>query len=188
MFGAWTEAALLLLVVDGVDQFPKSDLTAGAAAAVAGWVVVMAAVDGVPLRVFVRLANGDGATVLLLLVDPPNTEAALLAGTVVTGLLLVMDDGGTKVAAAGASPKMGLKVGAAGVLSEAEVVEEAEVVLTEKMGLKPEESRGLELLLLEAAVATGVEDEDAAAVVIPNRLPPVAAGPPPPLPPAALTA
>lgn len=164
-FGAWTEAAVLLLVVDGVGQFPKSDLTAGAAAgAAAGCVVVTEAAEGVLLRVFVRPANGDDATVLLL-VGPPNMEAVVLAGTVETGLVLVRDEGCPKVAVAEASPKMGLKVGAAGVLSEVEVVEDDEVALTEKMGLKPEASRGLALPVLTVAV-TGFEAEDAAVVLI----------------------
>lgn len=79
---------------------------------------------------------------------------------------------------------MGLKLGAGGVLSDAGVDEE-EVALTEKMGLKPEASRGLALLtvVVLAAVVTGFEAEEAAGVFIwvvsPNGLPAAAAGPPP---------
>lgn len=66
---------------------------------------------------------------------------------------------------------MGLKSGTGGLFSGAVVAEE--VVVTEKMGLNPEASRGLVLLtdaeLLAGAVAraaTGLEAEEAAGVVI----------------------
>lgn len=65
---------------------------------------------------------------------------------------------------------MGLKFWAGGLLSGADVAEEV-VVVTEKMGLNPEVSRGLVLLtdpeLLAGAVAvTGLEAEEAVGVLI----------------------
>lgn len=59
---------------------------------------------------------------------------------------------------------MGLKLGAAAALSDVGGAEDEEVVLTEKMGLKPEASRGLVLLLLLVAM-TGFEAEEAAVAV-----------------------
>lgn len=59
-----------------------------------------------------------------------------------------------------AAPKMGLKFWAGGLLSVAEVAAGVEVVVTEKIGLNPEASRGLVLPtdaeLLAGAVAVAV--------------------------------
>lgn len=173
VLGACSEAEELVLVVDGVGQFPKRDFTAGGAA---GCVVVMEPVEAVPVVVLVKPGKTDGATVLLL-VNPPNIEDVLLGAAVEAGLLLVRDGGCPKPAPAAASPKMGLKFWTAGLLSE---VGGAEVVaVTAKMGLNPETSRGLvvltasELLAGAAVAATGLEAEEAEGVLIwpasPNR-------------------
>lgn len=82
LLGACAAGAELVLVVDGADQFPNWDFTAGWAA---GCVVVMEPVEE---AVLVMLGNTDGATVVLL-VNPPNIEAALLEDTADAGLVLV---------------------------------------------------------------------------------------------------
>lgn len=167
--------AELVLVVDGVDQFPKWDVIAGWAA---GCVVVMEPVEAVPVGVLVKPGKTDAATVVLL-VDPPNIEDVLLEETVDDGLVVVRDGGCPKPPPAVVLPKMGLKVWTEGLLSGADMAEEEEVVLTEKMGLNPEASRGLVLLsdseLLTGAVVavTGLDAEKAVGVLIwlvrPNR-------------------
>lgn len=182
VLGACTEAELVL-VVDGVDQFPKKDVTAGWAV---GCLAVMEPVEAVPVGVLVIPGKTDGLwtdETVVLLVDP-NTEDTLLEETVEAGGLLllvvvevVVRDGGVpKPAPAAASPKMGLKFRTEGLLSAVGVAEE--VVVTAKMGLNPEASRGLVLLtdpaLLAGAVAvTGIEAEEAAGALSwltsPNR-------------------
>lgn len=90
VLGTCTEAVELVLVaVDGVDQFPNRDLTAGGAA---GCAVVMEPVDAVPVGVLVIVMPGktDGAAVVLL-VTPPNIEDVLLEETVEAGLVVVRD-------------------------------------------------------------------------------------------------
>lgn len=176
MFGACTGAELVL-VVDGVDQLPKKDFTAGWAA---GCVAAMEPVEAVPVGVLVIPGKTDGATVVLL-VDP-NTEDVLLEETVAAGLVeaaVVREGGAPKPAPTAASPKMGLKFGTDGLLSGVGVAEEVVVVVvTAKMGLNPEASRGLVLLtdpelLAGAAAVTGLEAEEAVEVLIwltsPNR-------------------
>lgn len=75
--------AELVLVVDGADQFPKRDLTAGSAA---DCVAVMELVEAVP--VVVMPGKTDGVTVVLL-ADPPNIEDVVLEETVESGLAAV---------------------------------------------------------------------------------------------------
>lgn len=74
----------MVLVVDGADQFPKRDFTAGWAA---DCVLVMEVVEAVPVGVLVIPGKTDGVTVVLL-VDP-NIEDALLEHTVEAGLEVV---------------------------------------------------------------------------------------------------
>lgn len=147
-----------MLVVDGVDQFPKRDFTAGWAA---GCVAVMELVEAVPL--LVKPGKTDAATVVLL-VDPPNIEDVLLEETVEAGLVVVRDEGSPKPAPVVASPKMGLKFWTGGLLSGVDVAEEV-VVVTVKMGLNPEASRGLALLAGAVAVAVTVLDAEEALVI-----------------------
>lgn len=145
----------MVLVVDVVFQFPKRDFIAGCGA---GCEVGREPVD-VP-AVVVEPENRDGPAVLLL-VDPPNTEAVLLVLEIVEAAFALARDGGCpKPVAAVASPKMGLKFWTGGLLSEADVAEVA-VAVTAKMGLKPEAISGLVLLtdaeLLAGAAVTAVE-------------------------------
>ncbi len=178
VLGACAEAELVL-VVDGADQFPKRDFTAGWAA---GCVVVMEPAEAVPVGVLVKPGKTDGTTVVLL-VDPPKIEDVLLEETVEAGLVVVRDGDCPKPAPA--APKMGLKFWTGGLVSGVDVAEE--VAVTAKMGLNPEASRGLVLLtdseLLAGAVTgavTGLEDEEAVGVLIwlasPNRPAPVTGG------------
>lgn len=147
----------MVLVVDVVFQFPKRDFIAGCGA---GCEVGREPVD-VP-AVVVEPENRDGPAVLLL-VDPPNTEAVLLVLEIVEAAFALARDGGCpKPVAAVASPKMGLKFWTGGLLSEADVAEVVVVVaVTAKMGLKPEAISGLVLLtdaeLLAGAAVTAVE-------------------------------
>lgn len=166
--------------MDGVDQLPKKDFTAGWTA---GCVAVMEPEEAVPVGVLVIPGKTDGATVVLLV--EPNTEDVVLEETVAAGLVevvVVREGGAPKPAPTAASPKMGLKFGTEGLLSGVGVAEEV-VVVTAKMGLNPEASRGLVLLtdpeLLAGAVAvTGLEAEEAVEVLIwltsPNRPDPAA--------------
>lgn len=174
--------AELVLIVDGADQFPKRDLAAGWAA---GCAAVMEPVEAAPVGVLVMLGKMDGAAVVLL-VDP-NIEGALLEETVEAGLVVARDGDCPKAAPALALPKMGLKVWAGGLLSGVDVTEEEVVVMAAKMGLNPEDSRGLVLMpdpeLLAGAVAvavTGLEAEEAVGVLIwlasPNRPVPATGG------------
>lgn len=145
----------MVLVVDVVFQFPKRDFIAGCGA---GCEVGREPVD-VP-AVVVEPENRDGPAVLLL-VDPPNTEAVLLVLEIVEAAFALARDGGCpKPVAAVASPKMGLKFWTGGLLSEADVAEVV-VAVTAKMGLKPEAISGLVLLtdaeLLAGAPVTAVE-------------------------------
>lgn len=145
----------MVLVVDVVFQFPKRDFIAGCGA---GCEVGREPVD-VP-AVVVEPENRDGPAVLLL-VDPPNTEAVLLVLEIVEAAFALARDGGCpKPVAAVASPKMGLKFWTGGLLSEADVAEVV-VAVTAKMGLKPEAISGLVLLtdaeLLAGAAVTAVE-------------------------------
>lgn len=178
MFGACAKAELVL-VVDGVDQFPKRDFTAGWAAVC---VAVMEPVEVVPVGVLDMPGKTDGATVVLL-VDPPNIDV-LLEETVEAGLVVVRDGGCPKPASAVVPPKMGLKLWTEGLLSGVDVVEEV-MGVTAKMGLNPEASRGLLLLtdpelLAGAAAVTRLEAEEAVGVMIwfpsPNRPAPAACG------------
>lgn len=148
----------MVLVVDVVFQFPKRDFIAGCGA---GCDVGREPVD-VPavVVVVVKPENRDGPAVLLL-VDPPNTEAVLLVLEIVEAAFALARDGGCpKPVAAVASPKMGLKFWTGGLLSEADVAEVV-VAVTAKMGLKPEAISGLVLLtdaeLLAGAGVTAVE-------------------------------
>lgn len=156
----------MVLVVEGADQFPKRDFTAGWAA---GCVAVMEPVEAVPVGVLVKPGKADGATVVLL-VDPPNIEDVLLEETVEAGLVVVRDGDCPKPVPAVVAPKMGLKFWTGGLLSGVDVAEE--VVVTAKMGLNPDARRGLVLLdteLLAGAVAvavTGLEAEEAVGVLI----------------------
>lgn len=145
----------MVLVVDVVFQFPKRDFIAGCGA---GCEVGREPVD-VP-AVVVEPENRDGPAVLLL-VDPPNTEAVLVVLEIVEAAFALARDGGCpKPVAAVASPKMGLKFWTGGLLSEADVAEVV-VAVTAKMGLKPEAISGLVLLtdaeLLAGAAVTAVE-------------------------------
>lgn len=160
--------AELLLVVDGVDQFPKRDFTAGWAA---GCVVEMEPVEALPVGVLVMLGKAGGATVVLP-VDPPNIEDVVFVGPVETGLVVVRDGGCPKLAPAVAPPKMGVKFWTEGLLSGVDVAAEV-VVATSKMGLNPEANRGLVLLTdpellagAAAAAVTGLEAEEAVGVLI----------------------
>lgn len=147
----------MVLVVDVVFQFPNRDFIAGCGA---GCEVGREPVD-VP-AVVVEPENRDGPAVLLL-VDPPNTEAVLLVLEIVEAAFALARDGGCpKPVAAVASPKMGLKFWTGGLLSEADVAEVVvAVAVTAKMGLKPEAISGLVLLtdaeLLAGAAVTAVE-------------------------------
>lgn len=146
---------MVVLVVDVVFQFPKRDFIAGCGA---GCEVGREPVD-VP-AVVVEPENRDGPAVLLL-VDPPNTEAVLVVLEIVEAAFALARDGGCpKPVAAVASPKMGLKFWTGGLLSEADVAEVV-VAVTAKMGLKPEAISGLALLtdaeLLAGAAVTAVE-------------------------------
>lgn len=146
---------MVVLVVDVVFQFPNRDFIAGCGA---GCEVGREPVD-VP-AVVVEPENRDGPAVLLL-VDPPNTEAVLLVLEIVEAAFALARDGGCpKPVAAVASPKMGLKFWTGGLLSEADVAEVV-VAVTAKMGLKPEAISGLVLLtdaeLLAGAAVTAVE-------------------------------
>lgn len=145
----------MVLVVDVVFQFPNRDFIAGCGA---GCEVGREPVD-VP-AVVVEPENRDGPAVLLL-VDPPNTEAVLVVLEIVEAAFALARDGGCpKPVAAVASPKMGLKFWTGGLLSEANVAEVV-VAVTAKMGLKPEAISGLVLLtdaeLLAGAAVTAVE-------------------------------
>lgn len=148
---------MVVLVVDVVFQFPNRDFIAGCGA---GCEVGREPVD-VP-AVVVEPENRDGPAVLLL-VDPPNTEAVLVVLEIVEAAFALARDGGCpKPVAAVASPKMGLKFWTGGLLSEADVAEVVVVVaVTAKMGLKPEAISGLVLLtdaeLLAGAAVTAVE-------------------------------
>lgn len=167
----------LVLDVVGVDQFPKRDVTAGWAA---GCRPVMEPVEAVLVGVLVTPAKTDGAAVVLLVT--PNMVDVLLAAPVEAGLVVERDGACPNPAPEAASPKMGLKVWTAGLVSGADVAEVVEVVVVPaKMGLSPEVSRGLVLLasveLLAGAVTAavmGLEAGEAAAVPIwvdrPNRL------------------
>lgn len=131
--------------------------------------------------VLVEPENRDGPAVLLL-VDPPNTEAVLLVLEIVEAAFALARDGGCpKPVAAVASPKMGLKFWTGGLLSEADVAEVVVVVaVTAKMGLKPEAISGLVLLtdaeLLAGAAVTAAEldveeaEEALTWLATPNRL------------------
>lgn len=148
-FGAWIKAEELLLVVG---QSPNRDFATGWEA---GCEVVREPVD---VLVVVKPGKTDGAAVLLL-VDPPNIEAALLVLEIVeTAFAAVRDGGCPKPPAAVASPKMGLKFWTGGLLSEADVAEE--VAVTAKIGLNPEANSGLVLLtdteMLAGAAVTAV--------------------------------
>lgn len=169
---------MVVLVVDVVFQFPKRDFIAGCGA---GCEVGREPVD-VPavVVVVVKPENRDGPAVLLL-VDPPNTEAVLLVLEIVEAAFALARDGGCpKPVAAVASPKMGLKFWTGGLLSEADVAEVVVVAVTAKMGLKPEAISGLVLLtdaeLLAGAAVTAVEldveeaEEAPTWLATPNRL------------------
>lgn len=140
--------AELVLVVDGAGQFPKRDLTAsGCVAEVVTEVLLEEEEEGVPVRVLAKPGKADGATVVLLV--KPNIEGVLLEETVDDGLVVVRDDGCPKPPPAVVLAKMGLKFWTAGLLSEGGAAEEEEVeVVTEKMGLNPEDSRGLAVLVI----------------------------------------
>lgn len=170
--------------MDGVDQFPKRDFTAGWAA---GCVVGMEPVEAVPVGAMVMPGKADGAAVVLL-VDPPNTEAVVFEETVATGLVVVRGGACPKLTPAVAAPKMGVKFGTEGLLSVVDVTEQVVVAaVTSKMGLNPEASRGFVLLTdpellagAEAAAVTGLEAEEAGGVLIgvgsPNRPAPATGG------------
>lgn len=126
--------------------------------------------------VVLKPEKADGAAVELL-VKPPNIEGVLPADSVDADDVVVRAEGAAKAGAAGAavaSPKIGLKFWMGALLSEDDVAGVVVVVAAAKMGLKPETSRGLLLLLLGAGVAdTGVEVDGAEGELIwldkPNR-------------------
>lgn len=101
--GACTKAELVL-VVDGADQFPKKDFTAGWAA---GFVVVVEPVEAVSLGVLVKPGKADGVTVVLL-VNPPNIEGVLFEETVDVGLVVVRVGSGPNPELAVVLPKIDL--------------------------------------------------------------------------------
>lgn len=140
----------LVVIVDGVKQLPKRDFAAV-------WAVGCVVVEAVPVGVLVNPGKTDGAAVVLL-VELPNIEGVLLEETVEAGLVVVSDGDCPKPAPAVAPPKMGLKFWSGGLLCGADVAEEA--VVTAKMGLNPEASRGF-VLLSDSALLAG-----AAAVVV----------------------
>lgn len=164
--------AELVLVVDGVDQFPKRDFTAGCAA---GCVVVMELEEAIPVVVLLKPGKTDGADVVLL-IGPPNINV-LLEETIGVVLMVVSDGGCPKPAPAVAPPKMGLKSWTGGLLSGVDVAEEA--VVMAKMGLNPEASTGfvlltdLEVLAGAPGAVTGLEAVEAEGVLFwlasPNR-------------------
>lgn len=159
VFGTCADAELVLVVVDA-DQLLKRDFTAGWAAVC---VAVMEPVEVAPVGVLVWPGKTDGATVVLL-VDP-NIEDVLLEENVEAGLVVVRDGDCPKPAPAVVPPKMGLKFWTEGLLSGVDVADEV-VVVTAKMGLNPEASRGLLLLtdpelLPGPAAETGLEADEA---------------------------
>lgn len=158
VFGACTEAELVL-VVDGADQFPKRDFAAGWAA---GSVVVVEPVEAVPVRVFDMPGKADGVTVVVP-IEAPNIEDVLVKAAVEAGLVVVMDEGCPKPELPVASPKIGLKVWTAGLLSCVGVPEEA--VVTAKMGLKVLLTEMLAGAAAAAAVFGLEAEEDEGAVL-----------------------
>lgn len=169
----------LVLVVDGVGQFPNRVLLAGWAA---GSVVVVVLVDDViPAEMLAKPVKSDGAAVLLLS-NPPNIEDVLVEEGLVAELVAVRHGGcwEPKLVPAvllGVLPKMGLKVGTAGLFSSPDVDEE--VVVATKIGLNPDTGRELVLpansvLLAGGTVAAaGLPAEETAGVLrllaSPNR-------------------
>lgn len=130
--------------------------------------VVTELVEAVPVGRLVKPGKSDGATVVLL-VDP-NNEGVLLEETVDDGLVVVRDGGCTKPPLAVVLSKMGLKFWTAGLLSEGGTAEEeleegVVVVVTEKMGLNPEASRGLVVLVLLVLMGVSELLDGAAAAV-----------------------
>lgn len=138
-------AVVAVLVAGAALQLPKRDLTDG-------WVAgsVEGAEAGVPAVLLDKPVNNEEAgTAALLLVSLVNTEDALAA---VEGAEVAAAAAGCpKAMLAVALPKMGLKVGAAGLLSGAEAA--GAVAVAPKMGLNKEVRRGLVLLAVSVVVA-----------------------------------
>lgn len=155
--GGTTEDELVLVVE--ADQFPKREFTVGWAAVC---VTVTGAVEAVPVGALVMTGKMDAVTVVLL-AEPPNKEDVLVEETAEVGLVVVREAGCPKLTPAVEPPKMGLKLWTEGLLSGAAVAEElVVVVVTAKMGLNPEDSRGLALLtepelLAGTPTVTGLE-------------------------------
>lgn len=148
--GAGAEVELVL-VVDGAGQFPNRVLPAGWAA---GSLVVVALADAVVVaEMLVKPVKSDGAAVLLL-INPPNIEDVLVEVVLGPELEAVTDGGCPKVVLAVVLPKMGLKVGTAGLFSCPDVDEEVVVVAT-KIGLKPDTGSELVLPANSALVVWG---------------------------------
>lgn len=155
LFGTCAELALA----------PKRDLIAGGAA---GCEAMMEPLEAVTVGALAKPGKTDEAAVVLL-ADAPNIEDVELEEAAERGLVVVRDGGCPKLPLEETPPKMGLKSWTGGLLSVA-VVAAVEVVVTAKMGLKPEESRGLLLvtgpeLLTGAAAVMGFDAEEAAAVL-----------------------
>lgn len=143
------------VIAGGALQFPNRDLTDGGAAGL---------VEGAVLLDSPVNREAAGATVLLL-VSLLNTVADALA---LEGA--EVEAGCPKALVAVALPNMGLKVGRAGVPSEAGAV-------APKMGLNTEARRGLLLLVVSVVavvvvVGAGEEDGAVSGLAIPNRLAP----------------
>lgn len=116
-----------LLVVDGVDQFPKRDLTTGCAA---GWPAATA-----PAEMLLKPEKDDGALVALLVVRP-NADVIPVAETVEAVEVEETEEG---------CGKIGLKSWIPGLVSEEAAADEV-VVAAAKMGLKPAVRRGFVVL------------------------------------------
>lgn len=162
VLGACT-AAELVLVVANVDQFPKRDFKP---VCPAGCVVALEPAEVVPVGALVKPGKTDDAAVLLL-VDAPNMEDVLVEEAVDAALVVARDADCPKPESVVTPPKMGLKLWTGGLLSGADVDEEEVVVVAEtaKMGLNPEDSRGL-VLLSDSDLLAGAGAVGAAAVTV----------------------
>lgn len=179
--------AELVLVGANVDQFPKRE--GFTPVCPAGCVAALEPAEVVPVGALVKPGKTDAATVVLL-IDAPKIEDELVEESVDTGLVVARDADCPKPESVVMLPKMGLKLCTEGLLSGVDVVEDEVVAVTAKMGLNPEDSRGLVLLsnsgllagavVAAAAAVTVLEAVDADGVLLwpasPNRLGPAAGG------------
>lgn len=152
------------MLEDGVDQLPNKDFTAGGSALGAEPVGAVTVGGGV------KLGKADRVTVVLL-IDAPNTDDVL---TDITGaeVAVVREGAGRKTAADGVPPNTGLKLCTDALLSALETATE-DVVLTEKIGLNPDTSRGA--VLAAGAAGTCWEAEQTGAGLLAANAPSVAA-------------